>query len=54
LFLFWFTLNLAFNMLFESILQKQSGIVFSTLVMCLIFVFSTTHVSNFKNKMECP
>lgn len=53
LFLFWFTLNLAFNMLFESILQKQSGIVFSTMLMCLIFVFYISPVPHIKNKMEC-
>jgi hypothetical protein len=32
--------NLAFNMLFESMLQRQSGIVFYTFVICLLWVFS--------------
>jgi O-antigen ligase len=32
--------NLAFNMLFESMLQRQSGIVFYTFVICLFYMYS--------------
>jgi O-antigen ligase len=49
--LFWFTLNLAFNMLFESLLQKQSGIVFSTMILCLIFVFNSHQKNTLKNNV---
>jgi O-antigen ligase len=34
--------NLAFNMLFESMLQRQSGIVFYTFVICLFYIYSRT------------
>ncbi|MDF3028635.1 MAG: hypothetical protein K0S23_2942 [Fluviicola sp.] len=37
--LFWLTLNLAFNCLFESMLQRQSGIVFYVLLFCLFTVY---------------
>jgi O-antigen ligase len=33
--LFWLTFNLAFNCLFESMFQRQSGIVFYVLLFCL-------------------
>lgn len=32
-------LSLAFNALFESVLQRQSGIVFYTLILCLLLVY---------------
>ncbi len=34
-----FGLNFAFNMLFESILQRQEGLVFFVLVLCLLYDF---------------
>ncbi len=37
--LFWLTLNLAFNCLFESMFQRQSGIVFYVLLFCLFTVY---------------
>lgn len=33
--------NLAFNMLFESMLQRQSGIVFYTFVICLFYLYNS-------------
>jgi hypothetical protein len=33
--------NLMFNMLFESMLQRQSGIMFYTMGICLLAVFSS-------------
>jgi O-antigen ligase len=33
--------NLAFNMLFESMLQRQSGIVFYTFIICLLAIYAT-------------
>lgn len=37
--LFWLTLSLAFNCLFESMFQRQSGIVFYVLLFCLFTVY---------------
>ena len=37
--LVWLTLNLAFNCLFESMFQRQSGIVFYVLLFCLFTVY---------------
>ena len=37
--LFWLTLSLLFNSLFESMLQRQSGVVFYTFVICLLSVY---------------
>lgn len=37
--LFWLTLNLAFNSLFESMFQRQSGIVFYVLLFCLFTIY---------------
>lgn len=37
--LFWLTLNLAFNSLFESMFQRQSGIVFYVLLFCIFTVY---------------
>ena len=37
--LFWLTLNLAFNCLFESMFQRQSGIVFYVLLFCILTVY---------------
>ena len=37
--LFWLTLNLAFNCLFESMFQRQSGIVFYVLLFCIFTVY---------------
>lgn len=33
--------NLAFNMLFESMLQRQSGIVFYPFIICLLYIYGT-------------
>lgn len=38
-FLFFVALSLFFNALFESILQRQSGIVFYSIIICLILVY---------------
>lgn len=37
--LFWLTLNLAFNCFFESMFQRQSGIVFYVLLFCLFTAY---------------
>ena len=37
--LFWLTLNLAFNCLFESMFQRQSGIVFYVLMFCIFTIY---------------
>lgn len=36
------TANLFFNMLFESMLQRQSGIVFYTFFLCILVIYSQT------------
>lgn len=45
--LFWLTLNLAFNCLFESMFQRQSGIVFYVLLFCLFTVYLQNRKLNF-------
>jgi O-antigen ligase len=45
LLLLFVTLSLAFNALFESVLQRQSGIVFYTLLLCLVMVYKDQFVS---------
>jgi len=35
--------NLAFNMLFESMLQRQSGIVFYTFIICLLYIYGSAN-----------
>jgi O-antigen ligase len=47
--LLFVVLNLAFNMLFESMLQRQSGIVFYTFWMCFLVVYSS-HFSSTKKE----
>jgi O-antigen ligase len=47
--LFFVVFNLAFNMLFESMLQRQSGIVFYTFWMCFLVVYSA-HFSSTKKE----
>jgi O-antigen ligase len=44
-------LNLAFNMLFESMLQRQSGIIFYTFWMCVLVVFGTHFTSTKKEQI---
>lgn len=39
-FLFFLILSLSFNALFESVLQRQSGIVFYSCVICLVLVYN--------------
>jgi O-antigen ligase len=43
--LFFIALSLAFNALFESVLQRQSGIVFYTLLICLVIVYKDQFIS---------
>ena len=47
--LLFVVLNLAFNMLFESMLQRQSGIIFYTFWMCVFVVYSA-HFSSTKKE----
>ncbi len=47
--LFWLTLNLAFNCLFESMFQRQSGIVFYVLLFCLFTVYLQNRKSPYQN-----
>lgn len=47
--LFWLALNLAFNCLFESMFQRQSGIVFYVLLFCIFTVYLEGRKSDFKN-----
>lgn len=47
--LFWLTLNLAFNCLFESMFQRQSGIVFYVLLFCLFTAYLEKRESDFKS-----
>jgi O-antigen ligase len=42
IFLFLTVLSLLFNSLFESVLQRQSGIVFYSLIICLLLVYRST------------
>lgn len=44
--------NLAFNMLFESMLQRQSGIVFYTFWICILVVYSESLFFNIKKLKE--
>jgi O-antigen ligase len=44
--------NLAFNMLFESMLQRQSGIIFYTFGICLLTVFSVNRLIPRKERPE--
>lgn len=48
--LFWLTLNLGFNCLFESMFQRQSGIVFYVLLFCLFTVYLQNRKLNFEPK----
>lgn len=48
--LLFVVLNLAFNMLFESMLQRQSGIVFYTFWMCILVVFGAYFTNENKEK----
>ena len=43
--------NLIFNSLFESMLQRQSGIVFYTLIICICLTYSATSKFNSKKKL---
>lgn len=47
--LFWLTLNLAFNCLFESMFQRQSGIVFYVLLFCILTVYLQHRKFSHKN-----
>lgn len=46
--LFWLTLNLAFNCLFESMFQRQSGIVFYVLLFCIFTIYLEKRNLNLK------
>lgn len=50
--LFWLTLNLAFNCLFESMFQRQSGIVFYVLLFCLFTVYLQHRKSGSESENE--
>lgn len=49
--LLFIVVNLAFNMLFESMLQRQSGIVFYTFWMCILVVYSAHFPSTKKEQI---
>lgn len=49
--LLFVVLNLAFNMLFESMLQRQSGIIFYTFWMCVLVVFGAHFTSTKKEQI---
>jgi O-antigen ligase len=49
--LLFVVLNLAFNMLFESMLQRQSGVIFYTFWICLLVVYSAQFSSNKKEQI---
>lgn len=44
--------SLLFNMLFESMLQRQSGIVFFTLAVCMLVSCSETNFSNKRERLD--
>jgi O-antigen ligase len=48
--LLFIVVNLAFNMLFESMLQRQSGIVFYTFWITFLVVYTTYFTTNTKEK----
>jgi O-antigen ligase len=48
--LLFIVLNLAFNMLFESMLQRQSGIIFYTFWITFLVVYTTYFTTNTKEK----
>ena len=52
--LFWLTLNLAFNCLFESMFQRQSGIVFYVFLLCVFTVYLQNRKSPSRNEALPP